>query len=471
MAREMKESGIPWIGVVPAHWLCRKLKAFLAANDGGVWGNDPKGNETDKIVIRSTEQTIDGKWCITDPAIRDLSGLDYRKSRIVKDDLLITKSSGSDLHIGKTTLAGEYFVQHECYFSNFIQRIRCSGYNPKLLWYLFNSPIIRSQCVFLQNSTSGLGNINAEIIRNLYIPVPPTQEQNRLVDFLDAKCALIDEITEKTRTAIEEYKKLKQSMITEAVTKGIRPGRKMKDSGIDWIGEFPEEWRFTKTLNCLAMPITDGPHTTPELFDEGIAFISAEAVSCGNGRIDFSHKRGYISQSFYEECCKKYIPQMDDIYMIKSGATTGRVAMVDALEPVFTIWSPLAVFRCNREMVLPRFMFYALQSDGFQKQVEFGWTFGTQQNIGMRTLEQLKVCVPPVEEQAEIVEYLDSKCVEIDRLLKMKQQLVTELDAYKKSLIYEYVTGKKEVPAAVADSESPSLRINDAPASIQILNS
>lgn len=92
-----------------------------------------------------------------------------------------------------------------------------------------------------------------------------------------------------------------------------------------------------------------------------------------------------IFQEFYQECCQKHIPELEDIYMIKSGATTGRVSIVDTLEPKFTIWSPLAVFRCNREKLLPMFLFYALQSEGFQKQVEFGWTFGTQQNIGMRS--------------------------------------------------------------------------------------
>lgn len=172
----MKDSRVAWIGEIPVEWDFIRCKSILIANDGGVWGNDPVGDAKDKIVIRSTEQTIDGKWCIIDPAIRDLSGIDYSKARILEDDLLITKSSGSDLHIGKTTIADTYFAEHECYFSNFLQRIRCRDYLPRLLWYLFNSPIIREQCVYLQNSTSGIGNINAEIIRNLSIPLPPLPE-------------------------------------------------------------------------------------------------------------------------------------------------------------------------------------------------------------------------------------------------------------------------------------------------------
>ena len=204
--------------------------------------------------------------------------------------------------------------------------------------------------------------------------------------------------------------------------------RKMKDSGIEWIGEIPEGWSVSKVLHCLSMPITDGPHTTPILYDTGIPFVSAEAVSCGNGRIDFSHIRGYISEQFYKECCQKYVPEIDDIYMIKSGATTGRVAIVDTTR-VFTIWSPLAVFRCNKDCMLPKFLFYYLQSPAFQKEVEFGWTFGTQQNVGMRSLEQMKVCVPQLNKQDTIANYLDYQCSQIDLLL---QKALTSIEEYKK---------------------------------------
>ena len=115
---------------------------------------------------------------------------------------------------------------------------------------------------------------------------------------------------------------------------------KIKDSGIEWLGAIPSYWKICKTLYILSMPITDGPHETPELYSDGIPFVSAEAVSCGNGKIDFNHIRGYISQDYYQECCKKYIPKKNDIYMIKLGATTGKVAVVDT-EKIFTIWSHL----------------------------------------------------------------------------------------------------------------------------------
>lgn len=290
----------------------------------------------------------------------------------------------------------------------------------------------------------GLKRVSSYYMKNVKIVFPPLSEQSTIASYLDAQCAKIDEIIAQAKASIEDYKQWKASIIYEAVTKGLDPNVEMKDSGIPWIGKIPDTWAVCKTLYVLSMSITDGPHVTPELFDDGIPFISAEAVSCGNGKIDFSHKRGFISEEFYQECCKKYIPQLDDIFMIKSGATTGRVAMVDTNER-FTIWSPLAVFRANRDRIVPRYLFYFLQSEAYQKQVELGWTYGTQQNIGMRTLETLKVCLPPLDTQAEIVEFLEKDCSIIDQLIAEKESLIDDLESYKKSLIYEVVTGKRRV--------------------------
>lgn len=215
--------------------------------------------------------------------------------------------------------------------------------------------------------------------------------------------------------------------------------REMKDSGVEWIGEIPKEWNVGKTLYALSMPITDGPHETPELFDEGIPFISAEAVSCGNGHIDFEHIRGYISQEFYEECCKKYVPKINDIYMIKSGATTGKVAKVET-QKLFTIWSPLAVFRVEPQRCYYEYLYYFIQSDAYQKQIENKWTYGTQQNIGMRTLEKLMICFPSITQQKLIADYLDSKCSKIDEIIEKQLSIIEKLKEYKLSIIIETVT-------------------------------
>lgn len=229
--------------------------------------------------------------------------------------------------------------------------------------------------------------------------------------------------------------------------------REVKDSGVEWIGEIPADWNIGKTLYALSMPITDGPHETPELFDEGIPFVSAEAVSCGNGHIDFEHIRGFISQDFYEECCKKYIPEMHDIYMIKSGATTGKVAIVET-QKLFTIWSPLAVFRTNPKKCFYEYLYYFIQSDAYQKQIENKWTYGTQQNIGMRTLEKLMICFPSIDQQINIADYLDVKSSKIDEIIEKQQAIIEKLKEYKLSIITEAVTSGINPDVEMKDSGS-----------------
>ena len=268
--------------------------------------------------------------------------------------------------------------------------------NPKFYDYYFKTQYW-TMAMFAHGKGVSFDNrwtMNAETVLNYYLPFPSFEEQNKIVKKINQKTIEIDSLIEIENQQIEKLKEQKQAVITEAVTSGLDKDAPLKESGVEWVGKIPEGWSIQKVLYQLSMPVTDGPHTTPELQPEGVAFVSAEAVSCGNGSIDFSHIRGYITEEFYQECCLKYIPEIDDVYMIKSGATTGRVSIVTTLEPKFTIWSPLAVMRCDKNKMVPKFLYYAVQSEQFQRQVALGWSFGTQQNLGMRTLEQLKLIIP-----------------------------------------------------------------------------
>ena len=440
--REMKDSGIEWIGEIPIKWDVAPFKKILIRNDGGLWGDEPNG-QNDILVLRSTEQTIDGKWDIQSPAYRDLSNISNLQEYLVKcGDLLITKSSGSDFHIGKTTVADEYIESLSCSFSNFIQRLRvCPRINPRYYWYILNSSIARGQFVYLQNSTSGIGNINSKNINEIKVPIPPFDMQYSIVDYLDRKCSQIDAIIARQQEVIEKLKAYKLSVITEAVTKGLNPDVPMKDSGVEWIGEIPEHWENRKMISILSMRVVDGPHESPKLYDEGIPYISATAIE--NGKINFDLMRGYISEEYCDICDLRYKPQLHDILVIKLGASTGQVAIVETTDR-FNIWVPLAAVRCN-EKADPYFVYYAFQSDCFLKQMEMSWTYGTQQTLGVKSIERLRIMLPTLEEQKEIVSYLKSKCDSIDAAVKNKENLINKLVDYKKSLIYEVVTGKKEV--------------------------
>lgn len=283
--------------------------------------------------------------------------------------------------------------------------------------------------------------LNAETLMNYPIVLPTYEEQKKCADYLDSKCSKIDAIIAKQEAIIEKLKEYKLSIITEAVTKGLNPDVDMKDSEVRFVNKTPTHWESRRMLSILSCRVVDGPHESPELFDTGIPYISATAIV--NGKIDFSLMRGYISEEYCDLCDRRYTPQIGDLLVVKLGASTGQVAIVDTNRR-FNIWVPLAAVRCNDEAI-PKFVYYAFQSDYFIRQMELSWTFGTQQTLGVQTIERLRIVLPPLNEQKEIVDYLDNKYELINKKIEKTQQIIKKFEDYKKSLIYEVVTGKKEV--------------------------
>jgi type I restriction enzyme S subunit len=239
-----------------------------------------------------------------------------------------------------------------------------------------------------------------------------------------------------------------------------------KESGIKWMGNIPTHWDSPALKRILKIPITDGPHETPEFLDEGIPFISAEAIK--NKKIDFSKKRGFISREDHQKYSRKYCPKKGDIYLVKSGATTGNVAMVET-EKVFNIWSPLAAIRPDSNMALTNFVFYFLQSAQFFQAIESGWSYGTQQNIGMGVIENIAVALPSLEEQRAIADFLDRETERIDTLIAKKERLIELLAEKRTALISHAVTKGLNPDAPMQDSGVPWL--GQVPAHWEIIRS
>ena len=215
-----------------------------------------------------------------------------------------------------------------------------------------------------------------------------------------------------------------------------------------WLTEIPNHWGLVALKHILSVPMTDGPHETPNFLDEGVPFVSAEAVS--SGKIDFKKIRGFITEVDDKRFSQKYKPQLHDVYMIKSGATTGVTAIVET-EDDFNIWSPLAAMRCKKSYD-PFFLLNYLRSNPFQKSVQLSWTFGTQQNIGMSTLENLPVCVPPKLEQKKIADFLNYETAQIDTLIEKQQTLIKLLKEKRQAVISHAVTKGLNPDAPMKDS-------------------
>jgi len=194
----------------------------------------------------------------------------------------------------------------------------------------------------------------------------------------------------------DEMKKLKKYMLQKLFPQN---GKKVPEIRFDG---FTNDWEQRKVLDLLIQPITDGPHETPKLVEEGVPFISVDAIV--DNKIDFSRKRGNISEEYDELCCKKYKPQFHDVYLVKSGSTVGKVAIVETTDR-FNIWSPLAAMRCG-EKTYPYFLYDLLQTKDLQAQVADKASNGTQPNLSMRELEKFPVSVPSnLEEQKKIGDY------------------------------------------------------------------
>ena len=220
---EYKESGLPWLGRVPGHWDVRRLKSHLLRNDSGVWGThfDERGT----VVLRSTEQSVDGGWRLRNPARIRLSNSQKTAALLALGDLVVTKSSGSALHIGKTSLVTHRVAEMECCFSNFMQRLRVSQkvLSPEFAWSLLNSRVGREQFVYQTTTTTGLGNLNGTILGNCVFAFPPPDEQAAIVRFLDWANGRLERAIRAKRKVIALLSEQKQAIIHRAVTRGLDP--------------------------------------------------------------------------------------------------------------------------------------------------------------------------------------------------------------------------------------------------------
>jgi len=287
--------------------------------------------------------------------------------------------------------------------------------------------------------------LSTDDLKSLSVPFPSVSQQRAIADYLDRETARLDGLVAAKERVLGLLAERRRALITRAVTRGLDARAPLRDSGIPWLGDIPVHWRVVALKHLVRVPLTDGPHETPEFLDSGIPFVSAEAV--WGGRVHLEAIRGFISRDAHDQYSKKYRPEQNDIYIVKSGATTGKVAIVD-IEDEFNIWSPLAAIRCDYKRALPRFVFHTLGSDYFQGQVQISWSLGTQPNIGMEVLENLSVVLPPVSEQGTIVAHMEREVDKLDALSAATERTIALLKERRAAVIAAAVTGQLQIPEA-----------------------
>lgn len=430
---------IPWIESIPAHWDVQRGKAVYKKLNRPTRSNDEVVTcfRDGVVTLRKNRRTTGFTESIKE--------IGYQGIR--KGDLVIHVMDAFAGAIGVSDSDGKGTPVYSVCES----KVDLNNY-----YYAY---VIREMAKtgFIQSLYRGIrersSDFRFEVFANQYLPIPPLSEQDQIVKYLDHQLAKINKFIKTKKKLIAVLKEQKQAIINEAVTKGLDTSVKMKSSGIKWIGDVPEHWKVTPLKRILEVKMTDGPHETPTFLDYGIPFVSADAVQ--DGKLHLKRMRGYISQEDHKKYCEKIKPQINDIFIVKSGSTTGKSCIVD-FEEEFSVWSPLALVRTKQEFE-PYFVFNAICSTYFQKQVENKWSFGTQPNIGMGVLQNLIITIPDYTEQIVIAKTIKERTTGIDGAIKKINDEIDLINEYKNSLISDVVTGKVDVRNIVIDGNEEEI--------------
>lgn len=442
MSREMKDSGIAWIGEIPKGWEVRKMRTLGTFSASGI---DKLVNPNESLVriINYVDVYNNTKHELRKKDYMMVSASDEKitEHQVKIGDIILTPSSETVDDIGVSSVVMEELPNTA--YSYHVLRFRSKDIlNLSFKKYLTNNRFIAQYFSSRCNGTIRK-TVSREIFKECPILLPPLPEQQKIAEFLDRKCGEIDELVALQEKMIEELKAYKQSVITEAVTKGLNPNAPMKDSGIAWIGEIPEHWdcfKFWKVNNIRGRLGWKGLKAE-EYQEVGYPFLSAYNII--QDKLDWSDVN-YITQERYDESPEIKL-NIGDILIVKDGAGIGKCARVDNLpKGEATVNSSLAVITPNNQLFY-KFEYYYLLSTPFQYVI---WFLKIGMGVPHLTQENMRDIIfvyPSFPEQQQIADYLDRKCAEIDELVAVKQQKIETLKEYKKSLIYEYVTGKKEV--------------------------
>lgn len=415
MAREMKDSGIIWVGQIPKSWTKRRLRYLCNIQTGNqdTQDRDPDGEYP--FYVRSPIVEKSNKYTFEGPAI------------LMAGD---GAGAGRIFHL----VDGRYGCHQRVYSLQYIRDI-----NRVFLYYYLSN--IFPMEVEVANSKSTVDSVRLPMLQDFQVVIPSIYEQERIVSFLDHKCIEIDNVLGKIRSSIEEYQKLKQAIITQAVTKGIRGNRPIKVSGIEWIGEIPNEWDLFRKLSYICVkPISYGIVKLLEPDDDnGVKVLRCSDVLPGNISLDNIRT---VTQEVSNEYSRTILGGGEIVINVRG--TLGGCAVVPNELRGYNVAREVAVIPINTSLCTRYFMYFFLSNVFIDYQKRY-LTGSVYIGLNIELLSSCPIIYPPLKEQEEIADFLDVECQKIDVLIEEKENMLSELDAYKKSLIYEYVTGKKKV--------------------------
>ena len=425
--REMKDSGIEWIGEIPADWEVSTIKREYVFQTG--WTPDTTHEEYfigENIWINISDMkskvVYDSEKHISDEAVQLAS--------------MNISPKGSLLYAFKLSVGAVSFCGMDMYTNEAIATFLPGKNNLRFLYYTAPIFIIKNA----NENIYGAKLLNQKLIRNAEIVIPPLEVQKRIADYLDHKCGQIDAIIARQQEVIEKLKAYKLSVITEAVTKGLNPDVPMKNSGVEWIGEIPQ---FT-TVTCarhlyeiiLGKMLSPVPKNEEDTLE---SYFCAANIHFSD--IDYDNLK---TMWFSKEERRNYLVSLGDLLIVEGGAGAGGAHIVEKSVENCYIQNSIMIAR-SKSSVSNKWLYYTLYSLVNREYIDFVCNKATIPHFTKDKLGNTPVVFFPREIEKSIIVFLDKKCSNIDKLIFQKKRVIEQLTAYKKSLIYEVVTGKKEV--------------------------
>jgi type I restriction enzyme S subunit len=416
-----KDSGVEWLGEVPEHWEILAIKRLASLQSGTGITSDSILDDGPYPVFGgngvrgfSESFTHDGNYPIIGRQGALCGNINYASGRFWASEHAVVASPAN-----------------QCEFRWLGEMLRAMNLN--------------------QYSTSAAQpGLSVEMVSALLAARPPRDEQLAIATFLDRETAKIDALIAEQQRLIALLQEKRQAVISHAVTKGLNPEAPMKDSGVEWLGEVPEHWE-TGPLSYALSAIGDADHYMPPAVADGVPYVMTGDLEDLASEIDFTGCK-QISRHDYDQLCKKIKTSKGDLIVARY-ATIGTVSYVD-LDFEFIVSYSCVTIRPKMEKVLGRFLFFCLKSDSFFQGIQGRVNTNTQGNVGIGDLRKLKVVLPPVEEQLEIVEFLQLKSEEMGGVIESSEEVIRLLKERRSALISAAVTGQIDVRGLVPEASA-----------------
>lgn len=423
--RAMSDSNVKWIGDIPNNWSVEPIGKLFTERNTKVSDLDfPPLSVTKKGIVPQLENAAKSK------------NHNDRK-QVNSGDFVINSRSDRKMSSGLSSLDGSVSLINIVLTSKSV----FPGYTKYLLKnYGFAEEFYR----WGTGIVADLWSTRYERMKRILVPYPSYEEQQKIATFLDEKVAHIDNIIEDTKKSIENLKAYKQSLITETVTKGLDPNVEMKDSGIDWVGKIPKHWMLRK-IKHLTSKIGSGktPRGGGNIYsNEGILFLRSQNIYETGLYLE---NATYISPEI-DDSMKSTRVYSNDVLLNITGGSIGRACVYPQyIETHANVNQHVCILRPIQEYTHPSYLFYYLISHVGRNYIRYYQTGGNREGLNFEQIGNFAIPSFSIHEQTKIVNYLDEKTSQVDQIVNQQKQLVKEFESYKRSIIYEYVTGKKEV--------------------------